>query len=62
MQVPIWMLPKAIVEQYNLMPLFHNEFVYVEIRRGMYGFHKPVALPTTNSSLFLHHTVTNHAR
>jgi hypothetical protein len=37
MRVPIWMLPAAIIEQYNLTPLFHNGFVYVEIRRGMYG-------------------------
>jgi hypothetical protein len=37
MRVPIWMLPAAIIEQYNLTPLFHNGFVYVEIQRGMYG-------------------------
>ena len=37
MRVPIWMLPAAIIEQYNLEPLFNNGFVYVEIRRGMYG-------------------------
>ena len=37
MRVPIWMLPDAIIEQYNLTPLFHNGYVYVEIRRGMYG-------------------------
>jgi hypothetical protein len=37
MRVPIWLLPDAIVEQYNLKPLFHNGFVYVEIRKGMYG-------------------------
>ena len=37
MRVPIWMLPDAIVEQYNLTDLFDDGFVYVEIRRGMYG-------------------------
>jgi hypothetical protein len=37
MRIPIWMLPDAIIEQYNLRPLFHNGYVYVEIRRGMYG-------------------------
>jgi len=37
MRVPIWMLPDAIIEQYMLRPLFHNGYVYVEIRRGMYG-------------------------
>ena len=37
MRVPIWMLPNEIIKQYNLTPLFHNGFVHVEIRRGMYG-------------------------
>ena len=37
MRVPIWMLPDAIIEQYQLTPLFDDGFVYVEIRRGMYG-------------------------
>ncbi|KAI2502091.1 Reverse transcriptase (RNA-dependent DNA polymerase) [Fragilaria crotonensis] len=37
MRVPIWMLPDAIIDQYNLTPLFHNGYVCVEIRRGMYG-------------------------
>ena len=37
MRVPIWMLPDDIIAQYNLTPLFHNGYVYVEIRRGMYG-------------------------
>ncbi len=35
--IPIWMLPEAIIDQYNLHPLFHNGNVYVEIRPGMYG-------------------------
>ena len=37
MRIPIWILPDDIINQYNLKPLFHNGFVYVEIRRGMYG-------------------------
>lgn len=37
MHIPISMLPNAIIEQYNLMPLVHNGHVFVEIRRGMYG-------------------------
>ena len=37
MRIPIVMLPEGIIEQYNLRPLFHNGYVYVEIRRGMYG-------------------------
>jgi hypothetical protein len=31
------MLPGAIIDQYNLTPLVHNNSVYVEIRKGMYG-------------------------
>jgi hypothetical protein len=37
MRVPLHMLPASIIEEYNLTPLIHNGFVYVEIRRGMYG-------------------------
>ena len=37
MRIPIDMLPNAIIEQYDLRPLFHNGYVYMEIRRGMYG-------------------------
>ncbi len=37
MRVPIWLLPDAIIEQYNLTPVFHTGFVFVEIQRGMYG-------------------------
>jgi hypothetical protein len=37
MRIPLDMIPQAIIDQYNLTPLIHNGFVYVEIRRGMYG-------------------------
>jgi hypothetical protein len=37
MRIPLFMIPDAIIEQYNLMPLVHNGYVFVEIRRGMYG-------------------------
>ena len=37
MRITIWMLPDGIIDQYNLKPLFHDGYVYVEIRRGMYG-------------------------
>jgi hypothetical protein len=37
MRIPISMLPDAIIEQYQLLPLVHNGYVCVEIRRGMYG-------------------------
>jgi hypothetical protein len=37
MHIPLHMLPEAIIGQYNLTPLVHNNCVYVEIRKGMYG-------------------------
>ena len=37
MRIPIAMLPQAIIDQYALTPLIHNGFVYVEVRKGMYG-------------------------
>ena len=37
MRILVGMLPDAIIDQFNLRPLIHNGFVYVEIRRGMYG-------------------------
>ena len=37
MRIPVSMLPAAIIQQYDLTPLFHNNHVYVELRRGMYG-------------------------
>lgn len=37
MRIPLFMLPDAIIEQYDLLPLVHNGYVLVEIRRGMYG-------------------------
>lgn len=37
MRLAIDLLPDEIVQQYHLHDLVHNGFVYVEIRRGMYG-------------------------
>jgi hypothetical protein len=37
MQIPLAMLPSAIMHQYNLTPLVHNGHVYVEIQHGMYS-------------------------
>jgi hypothetical protein len=41
MCIPHQMLPPTIMEQYNLTPLIHNNSVYVEIRKGMYGLPQP---------------------
>jgi hypothetical protein len=43
------MLPPAIMEQYNLTPLIHNNCVYVEIRRGIYDL--PQAVKLANNEL-----------
>ena len=37
MRIPVWAIPDCIMTQYNLLPLVHNGFVLVEIRKGMYG-------------------------
>ena len=37
MRLPIALIPTEIIEAYNLLPLVHNGYVYIEIRRGMYG-------------------------
>jgi hypothetical protein len=47
MHIPLHMLPQAIIDQYNLTPLVHNNYVYVEIRKGMYGL--PQAGKLTNN-------------
>jgi hypothetical protein len=37
MRIPISSIPPSIIEQYHLLDLVHNDFVLVEISRGMYG-------------------------
>jgi hypothetical protein len=37
MQIPIWVIPDAIIKLFNLLPLVNNGHVFVEICRGMYG-------------------------
>jgi hypothetical protein len=49
MHISQQMLTLAIVDQYNLIPFIHNNCVYVEIRRGIYGPHQAGAL--TNNPL-----------
>jgi hypothetical protein len=36
-RIPVQMIPKAIMDQYNLWPLIHNGHVYAEVRNTMYG-------------------------
>lgn len=37
MRIPASIIPETILDKYNLRPLIHNGFVYVEIRKDMYG-------------------------
>ncbi len=37
MRMPIDIIPQEIIDQYDLLPLVHNGYVYIEIRKGMYG-------------------------
>jgi hypothetical protein len=36
-RIPVKHIPANILEQYNLAPLFHNDHVMAEVRKGMYG-------------------------
>jgi hypothetical protein len=38
MRLPIAIIPNEIIAQYNLLPLVHRDYVYMEIQKGMYGF------------------------
>jgi hypothetical protein len=37
MKIPISMIPQSIIDQYHLLAIVHNGYVYVEINKGMYG-------------------------
>jgi hypothetical protein len=37
MRLPINLIPDEIIQEYDLLPLVHNNYVYIEIRKDMYG-------------------------
>jgi hypothetical protein len=37
MRIPLNLIPQEIQDEYNLLPLAHNDYIYVEIQKGMYG-------------------------
>ena len=37
MKLPLDIIPEEIIQQYNLRNLEHKGFVYMEIKKGMYG-------------------------
>jgi hypothetical protein len=36
-KIPIDCIPQHIIDMYHLTPLIHNGYVYVQVRKGMYG-------------------------
>ena len=52
MRIPIAHIPQVIIDLYNLMPLVHNGYILVEIRKGMYGL--PQAGILANTQLVKH--------
>eukprot|EP00978_Attheya_sp_CCMP212_P010371 scaffold25103_cov42-Attheya_sp.AAC.1 len=52
MRIPVKWIPTVIMDQYNLTPLIHNEYVMVEINKGMYGL--PQAGILANKCLVKH--------
>jgi len=52
MRIPVRDIPATIMDQYNLFDLIHNDHVYVEIRKGMYGL--PHAGKIANDRLVQH--------
>jgi hypothetical protein len=37
MRIPTKLIPREIIEQYNLLPLVSDGHVYIEVQKGMYG-------------------------
>jgi len=52
MRIPVHQIPPDIFAQYELQELVHNNYVYVEIRKGMYGL--PQAGILANNELVPH--------
>ena len=52
MKLPLDIIPEEIIQQYNLRKLSYKGFVYMEIKKGMYGL--PQAVKLANDKLKLH--------
>jgi hypothetical protein len=37
MRIPLHLPPEEIIEEYNLLSIVHNGFIYIKIKKGMYG-------------------------
>ena len=53
MRIPVKFIPANIISQYDLLPLIHNDYVMVEIRKGMYGLAQAGILANTCLQLHL---------
>jgi hypothetical protein len=54
MKMQLSRFPDEIIQKYNLNDLAVDGWVYIEVRKGMYGL-KQDSLPTNYSKLVWHH-------
>jgi hypothetical protein len=52
MRLPIRIIPQEVIDQYDLLPLVHNDWIYIQINKGMYGL--PQAGKIANERLRIH--------
>jgi hypothetical protein len=55
MRIPIKLIPQEIIDDYNLVPLIHKDYIYVKINKGMYGLPQ-AGLLTNKLRLFSNRT------
>lgn len=53
MRIPVKVIPKDIIELYNLTPLIHKDHVYVVIKKGMYGLKQAGRIANNQLTVFL---------
>ena len=53
MRIPVSVIPESIMLEYNLAELVHNNHVYVEIRKGMYGLPQAGRIANDRLTAFL---------
>jgi hypothetical protein len=53
MRIPVNIIPASIMDEYKLAPLIHRDFVYVEIRKGMYGLPQAGRIANDRLTAFL---------
>ena len=62
MRMPIKLIPQEFIDLYNLTTKVKNGYVYIEIRKGMYGFPQVGFLPTSFSKKDLRLRTTTTAK